>query len=117
LKSILIFVLLLSASSVFAQAPVITSFTPTSGSVGTLVTITGTDLSNATAISVGGANAIVVSNTGTSLVAMVMPGAMSGGISLTTDGGTAISAGSFTVTTSAPPNSQQGSKLAGVGTG
>lgn len=36
-----------------ASAPTITSFTPASGPVGTLVTITGTDLGNPTALSIG----------------------------------------------------------------
>ncbi|WP_439507045.1 beta strand repeat-containing protein, partial [Sediminibacterium sp.] len=55
--------------------PTITSFVSTSGPVGTLVTITGTNLGNPTSITIGGVAAIPISNTGTSLVAMVMPGA------------------------------------------
>ena len=46
--------------------PTITSFTPSSGNPGALVTITGTDLGSPTAFTIGGATAIVVSNTGTS---------------------------------------------------
>jgi len=93
----------------------IASFSPTTGPVGTLVTITGTSLSNPTAFSIGGQTAIVVSNTGTVLVGMVMPGATTGPILLTTAGGTVTSSGTFTVTPTPYPSMQQGSKLVGIG--
>ena len=106
---------LLTAQILFAAAPVISSFSPASGAVGTLVTITGTSLSSPTAFSIGGKPAIVVSNTGTKLVGMVMPGAVTGGISVTTAEGTAAGSGNFTVTSTLYPNTQQGTKLAGTG--
>jgi hypothetical protein len=96
-------------------APVITSFSPSSGGIGTLVTIMGTNLGNPTEFSIGGKPAIVVSNTGSQLVGMVMPGAATGGISVTTANGNAIGASSFTVTPTLFPNLQQGDKLAGFG--
>ena len=99
----------------FPPTPTITNFTPASGSAGTLVTITGTNLDNPTAISIGGVTAIVISNTGTQLVAMVMPGATTGGVSITTAGGTANGTGNFTVTATQYPGVQQGSKLVGSG--
>ena len=111
--SITLLVIVLYASGLYGQT--ITSFTPSSGPVGTLVTITGTNLSSPTAFTIGGASAIVISNTGTSLVGMVMPGAATGGISLTKAGGTANSATNFTVTASQSPNAQQGNKLVGSG--
>jgi hypothetical protein len=118
-KSFLVLLLLLLFSALsfkaFAQAPTISSFTPTSGPVGTLVTITGTNLSSPTALSIGGVSAIEISNTGNSLVAMVMPVAATGAISITTVGGTANATGNFTVTASQTPNTQQGSKLVGTG--
>ncbi|WP_439504316.1 beta strand repeat-containing protein, partial [Sediminibacterium sp.] len=95
--------------------PTITSFTSTTGPVGTLVTITGTNLNNPTAITIGGVAAIPISNTGTSLVAMVMPGATTGAVSVTTGSGTANGTGNFTVTASRIPNGQQGAKLVGTG--
>ena len=61
------------------SAPAITSFSPSSGPVGTLVTINGTGLSGLTAFTIGGVSAIVISNSGTQLVSMVMPGACNGG--------------------------------------
>ena len=100
--------------NLFATAPTITSFSPSSGAVGTLVTITGTDLSTPTAFTIGGAAAIVVSNSGTTLVGMVMPGAVTGTIVITTAGGTATSSGNFTVTATVYPDGQQGSKLVGT---
>ncbi|HXB44360.1 MAG TPA: choice-of-anchor tandem repeat GloVer-containing protein, partial [Puia sp.] len=60
--------------------PTISSFSPTSGPVGTLVTINGTNLSNQTTINIGGVAAIPISNNGAQLVAMVMPGATSGSV-------------------------------------
>src|ERR1035437_513275 len=96
-------------------APTITSFSPASGAVGTLVTIIGTNMGSPTAFTIGGANAIVVSNTGTTLVGFVMPGAVTGTVSVTTAGGTATGSGSFTVTPTPYPGLQQGSKLVGTG--
>ena len=95
--------------------PTITSFTPASGPVGTLVTITGTNLETPTDFTIGGAAAIVISNTGTSLVGMVMPGAVTGTISLTTASGSVTSTGTFTLSTAPAPNIQQGAKLVGTG--
>jgi antibiotic biosynthesis monooxygenase (ABM) superfamily enzyme len=103
------------AGFTFIPTPVITSFSPASGPVGTLVTITGTNLETPTDFTIGGIAAIVISNTGTSLVGMVMPGAATGTISLTTAGGSATSAATFTLSAAPPPNTQQGAKLVGTG--
>jgi hypothetical protein len=99
----------------FGQVPTITSVNPSSGPVGTLITITGTNLSNPTTFSVGGTTAIVVSNTGTTLVGLVMPGTATGVTSISSSGGTATSAGNFTVIPTSYPGLQQGSKLVGTG--
>jgi hypothetical protein len=106
--------LFVSLSS-WAQTPTITSFSPSSGSVGTLVTISGTNLSSPTAFSMGGVSAIVISNDGTTLLGMVMPGATTGTISVTVAGGTASSSDSFSVTPTLFPGKQQGDKLVGTG--
>ena len=103
------------AVSSYAQAPTITSFSPDSGAVGTLVTITGTNLSSPTALTIGGVAAVKISSTATSLVGMVMPGAATGAVAVTTAGGTATSTDSFTVMTTRFPISQQGPKLVGTG--
>ena len=99
----------------YVIASSITSFSPASGSVGTLVTITGTGLDSPTAFTIGGVAAIVISNTGTQLVGMVMPGAVTGAVSITTAGGTAAGTGSFMVTATGYPSVQQGAKLVGTG--
>src|SRR3989339_124927 len=99
-----------------SQAPTITSFNPTSGPVGSLVTIAGTNLSNPTSVSFGGVTAIVVSNSASEIKAMVMPSAISGSINLTTGAGSVNSVGLFTVTSSSTPNTPTlGTKLEGAG--
>jgi len=94
--------------------PTITSFGPANGAIGTLVTINGTNLSSPTAFTIGGQNALVVSNTGAVLVAMVMPGATTGAVSITTAGGAVNGSGNFTVTPTLCPSTQQGTKLVGT---
>lgn len=101
--------------NLFAQTPTLSSFSPANGAVGTLVTITGTNLSNPSSFTIGGQAALIVSNSGTSLVGMVMPGAVSGGITVTTAGGSVNAAGNFDVTTTLYPNSPQSDKLVGSG--
>ena len=96
-------------------APVINSFTPASGTVGTLLTITGTNLSNPTTLTIGGVSAIPISNDGTTLVAMVMPGATSGAVNITTAGGSTSGSSNFLVTATNYPYQQQGGKLIGTG--
>jgi hypothetical protein len=114
---VLISTLLLTISwqAASAQAPTITGFTPATGAAGTLVTITGTDLSNPQTLTIGGTNAVVVSNDGTTLVAMVMPGSTTGTIAVTTAGGTATSASTFVTQKSGYTFAQQNSKLVGTG--
>ncbi|MBW8050033.1 MAG: hypothetical protein FVQ77_06780 [Cytophagales bacterium] len=107
--------LTLQTFNCFAQPPTISSFTPSTGAVGTLVTITGTNLSSPTAFTIGGDTGIVVSSTADTLVGLVMPGSVTGAVSVTTAGGTAISVTDFTVTPTPYPGSQQGSKLVGTG--
>ncbi len=79
-------------------APIITSFTPASGPVGTSVTVTGTGLAGATAVTVNGTAGSITANTATSLTFTVGAGSSTGVIAITTPGGTATSSTSFTVT-------------------
>jgi Ca2+-binding RTX toxin-like protein len=83
-------------------APTITSFDPTSGPVGTSVTITGTDLSGATSVTFNGMAATITSNTATEIVTTVPADATTGPITVTTAGGTATG-GTFTVTPTTCP--------------
>ncbi len=89
----------LVSGKVFRVTPQITSFTPTSGGVGTAVTLTGAGLIQSTAITVGGVrvNAFTVSSD-TTVTFSVPTGAKSGKIVLTTPGGKATGSVAFTVT-------------------
>jgi len=101
---------------VTAQMPSIVSFVPTGGSIGTLVTITGSNLNNATSVTIGGTSAILLSNTGTTIVAMTMPGTVTGGATITTSSGTASSGSNFTVKPNPAPSLQRTAKLVASGT-
>ena len=79
--------------------PTVTSFSPTSGPVGTSVSISGTNFTGATAVGFNGTAATSFTvNSATSITATVPSGATSGPISVTTPNGTGTSAASFTVT-------------------
>lgn len=78
--------------------PTITSFTPTSGTVGTSVVITGTQLTGATAVTFGGVSATTINvNSRTQITTTVPGGALTGPIVVTTPGGTGTSTTNFTV--------------------
>lgn len=80
------------------STPVIASFTPTNGPVGTAVTVLGSNFTGATAVRFNGVLATfnVVSNT--EIRCNVPTDATTGTVSLTTPGGTATSSANFTVT-------------------
>lgn len=87
--------------------PTIISFTPTSGAVGNIVTITGTNFSTTPTDNLAmfnGATAMVTASTTTSITVIVLAGATTGKITVTVGGNTATSASNFTVTTN--PNNQ-----------
>ena len=100
-----------AAMAVVVTGPEITGFTPTSGPVGTGVTITGSGFSGATAVKFHGTDAQSFTvDSGTQINAVVAAGTTSGTISVTTPGGTATSSGSFTLT-SAPSDVPFGNML------
>jgi hypothetical protein len=81
-----------------AGGPSITSFTPTAGSAGTAVTITGANFTGATAVTFNGAAATIFTvNSPTQITATVPAGATTGPIAVTTPAGFNSSADSFTV--------------------
>ncbi|MFD2571789.1 putative Ig domain-containing protein [Spirosoma soli] len=110
------------SSSSFSFAPGITSFTPTSGATGRDVTITGTNLSTVTAVTVNGTPGILVGTPGNaSLTFRVGTGSTTGPISVVNPAGTAISSTNFTVTNSvtnvAPASGPVGTVLTITGVG
>lgn len=54
------FLLLLIGLPAAVQAQTITSFSPASGNVGTLLTLAGTNLDRVTAVAVGGAPGVIL---------------------------------------------------------
>jgi hypothetical protein len=79
-------------------APTITSFTPTSGAVGTSVVITGTNFTGATRVSFGGTSASSFTVVSATQINVAVPRrARSGSITVVTAAGTATSPTSFTV--------------------
>jgi hypothetical protein len=92
-----------SPFTVTGPPPTITSFTPTSGPVGTQVDIQGTNLTGATSVTFNGtADPSFVVNSATDITAHLPPGATTGPISVTTPSGTGTSTDNFTVSTPPP---------------
>lgn len=80
------------------QAPAIASFAPASGPVGTTVTVTGTNFTGASALTLNGAAVTGFTVVDATTFTFVVPaGATSGPVAVTTPGGTAVSTGTFTV--------------------
>jgi len=87
----------LKSKQVFKVIPQLKSFSPTSGPVGTQVTITGTGFTGASKVTFGGVKATTYTvDSGTQITAIVPAGAVTGKIAVTTTGGTA-SKGIFVV--------------------
>jgi gliding motility-associated-like protein len=83
---------------VAANPPVVTSFTPASGVVGTSVTIQGTYFTGATAVKFNGTSATVFNVVSDAKITATVPtGATTGKISVTTPEGTGTSAADFVV--------------------
>jgi|SRR5580692_1963740 hypothetical protein len=80
-----------------AAKPSIASFTPTSGKAGVKVTITGKTLTGVTAVKFDGVTATFAAGSATKITATVPAKGKTGTITVTTKGGTATSAKSFTV--------------------
>jgi len=83
----------------FKVIPTITAISPLSGPVNTMVKITGTALTGASAVTFGGVKATAFKvDSATQITAAVPTGAKTGKIAVTTAGGAATSASTFTVT-------------------
>ena len=84
------------------QPPTITSFSPTSGPVGTTVIISGTNFSTTPAnntVTLNGIAATVITSSSTSITVTVPAGASTGPIAVAVAGTTVTSSTNFTVTT------------------
>ena len=94
-------------TAVVVPPPTISSFTPVSGPIGQLVTITGTNFTGASSVKFNGTTATnftVVNSNATAITATVPTGASSGKITVTTPRGTATSTANFTVTFTVSPS-------------
>ena len=90
----------LTSPQTYKVKPKITSFSPSSGPAGTLVTINGTGLIQTTAVKFGTVKATTFTVVSDSKVTAVVPSGLAAGavtISITTPGGTANSPTKFTV--------------------
>lgn len=88
-----------AAAPAYAAAPTVTRFSPTSGPVGTSVTITGSGFVAPAKVTFGGVAASIVKvSSSTSILTQVPPGAVTGKLVVTVAGGSVGSASSYTVT-------------------
>ena len=86
-------------STVATAAPEITSFSPTSGPVGTVITISGTGFDGVTSVKIGRKALITVNGVNsTTLTAVIPAGTTSGPIVVTNEYGSDFSDSNFTVT-------------------
>ncbi|MFN3778955.1 MAG: IPT/TIG domain-containing protein [Brevundimonas aurantiaca] len=102
----------------YAAAPTISGVSPNTGpeTGGTTVTLTGINLTNASAVTFGGNAATITANTATSITATVPAGAGSVGVAVTTAGGTAtaVNAYSYIPTLSVTPGAATGTSVGGA---
>jgi len=89
--------------NVATQPPSIASFAPTSGPVGTAVTVNGSGFTGTTSVKFNGTAAGYAINSDTKITATVPNGATSGKISVTNSLGTAVSSQSFSIVKPQPP--------------
>lgn len=87
--------------TVIPAAPVITSFSPSSGVTGDAIAISGNNLAGATSARFNGVSAQFTVQSATQISAIVPNGCSSGAIAITTPGGTATSNTGFTVNSTA----------------
>jgi hypothetical protein len=77
--------------------PSVTGFTPTSGTAGASVTVSGMNLSEVTLVTFGGTSALFTVNSSTSITATIPSGATTGPVCVTDPDGTGCSALNFPV--------------------
>ena len=106
----------------FKVIPTVSSIAPTSGPIGTVVTINGTGLVQTTTVNFGGVKATTFTvNSDSKITATVPSAAKTGKVTITTPGGTATSSSSFNVTptlsTFSPTSGKVGTVVTITGTG
>lgn len=120
--------LVIWAAPAYAVGPTISSFSPASGPVGTVVTITGTNFNNpaVSTVKIGNkSETFTIDSLGTHITATVAQGTQSGLIQVTNADGTATSSTNFTVgtdplpqiTSFVPTSGPVGTKVTVTGTG
>ena len=87
----------LTSNKKFKVLPVISSFSPTNGPVGSSVTLAGAGLTGTTQVTFGGIKATTFTVSATQIITKVPAGALTGKIAIKTAGGSATSAGVFNV--------------------
>jgi hypothetical protein len=97
-------------ASVLTNAPTVSSVSPQEGNVGTLVTLTGTYLDELVSVTVGGIPAVIISQTPTTARIIVMPGSVTGAITVSTSAVTVTAGTGFTVNPTPYPYFQQSAK-------
>lgn len=98
--------------TVTVPVPTISSISPTSGPIGTTVTITGTNFTGATAVRLNGTLVTYNLVSSSSITFVVPAGATTGVVSVTTPGGTATGP-TYTVTTVTLPVVTRGAYMVG----
>lgn len=98
-----------------ASPPTITSFTPSPACSGATVTINGTNLTGASAVSFGGTAATSYTVVSATQITAVVGAGAAGSVSVTTGGGTATLAGFTMNTSSTAPSSISGTSTICVG--
>ena len=107
--------LCLAVTFTWAAAPTITTIAPTSAVVGTVVTITGTDLDKVTTVTFNGIAAkTITDNTATTLKVTVPEGASSGKLVVTTFGGTVTNPYDFIVLFGLKTNAKDNAEMVWV---
>ncbi|MGJ5814497.1 beta strand repeat-containing protein [Paludibaculum fermentans] len=90
-----------------APPPTISAIAPTSGAIGTAVTLSGSNFGatqGGSTVKFNGTNAVVISWSSTSIIAQVPAGATNGLVSVSVNSSVAYSPQTFTVTATAAPN-------------
>ena len=101
----------------FFAAPMITSVTPTSGASGTIITITGTNLTGASAVSFGGTPASSFTVVSATTITAVVGSGSTGHVYIATPGGTAEWLNAFTfisppsITSFTPTSGEKGTTI------